>query len=51
MHSFKWGEVTYIWTQQWGEARLNVKMNGRRIVGKVEKWGEDTYAKKTMGGV
>ena len=39
MHSFKWGEVTYIWTQKWGEGRLNGMMNGGRIVGKAEKWG------------
>ena len=37
MTSFKWGEVTYIWTQKWGEGRLNGKMNGGRIVGKAEK--------------
>ena len=42
MTSFKWGEVTYIWTQKWGEGRSNGKMNGGRIVGKAEKWGEYT---------
>ena len=42
MTSLKWGEVTYIWTQQWWEGRLNVNMNGGRIVGKAEKWGEYT---------
>ena len=40
MHSFKWGEVRNIWTQQWAEGRSNEEMNGGRIVVKAEKWGE-----------
>ena len=42
LHSFKWEEVMYIWNRQWGEGRSNEKMNGGRIVGKAEKWGEYT---------
>ena len=51
LHSFKWEEVMYIWNRQWGEGRSNEKMNGGSIVGKAEKWGEYTKAKKKMGGV
>ena len=39
LQSLKWGEVTYIWTQLWGEGRWNENMNG-----------EDTSRSRKMGG-